>query len=291
MKKVITHSGGFHADDVFAVATLQLLLAKEQVEVVRTRDDEVIAQGDYVVDVGGVYDAAHHRFDHHQPGAPVRDNGIPYAAFGLVWKHFGLELCGSEEIAAIIDEKLCWPIDLLDNAMAVWERGAYDIAPFSWDGVLQSWRAEPALGEDMNEQFLIAVDFARAYLMRRIQREQIKLAQKNAAESLYAAAADKKILVSDTYVPRSAFIEKDDVQMVVFPREADALPGWVAVGVQIAEDSFLTRVQFPEAWAGLRDEELAAVSGIPDAIFCHKDRYMFIAKSKESAVQAAERTV
>jgi uncharacterized UPF0160 family protein len=53
MKTVATHSGGFHADDVFAVATFQLLLGKENIQVIRTRDEAVIAAADYVVDVGG----------------------------------------------------------------------------------------------------------------------------------------------------------------------------------------------------------------------------------------------
>ena len=77
MQKIITHSGSFHSDDIFAVATLQLHFGVENVEVIRTRDEEIIASGDIVVDVGGVYDAEKQRFDHHQNGAPVRDNGIP----------------------------------------------------------------------------------------------------------------------------------------------------------------------------------------------------------------------
>ena len=53
--KIITHNAGFHTDDVFAVATLQLLLG-DKTEVIRTRDEEIIQSGDYVVDVGGIYD-------------------------------------------------------------------------------------------------------------------------------------------------------------------------------------------------------------------------------------------
>ena len=90
MKTVVTHSGNFHGDDVFAVAAFQLLLGVDEVQVIRTRDDATIEKGDYVVDVGGVYDHEQNRYDHHQPGAPVRENGIPYAAFGLMWKHYGL---------------------------------------------------------------------------------------------------------------------------------------------------------------------------------------------------------
>lgn len=287
MITIVTHSGGFHADDVFAVATLQLLLGKENITVVRTRDDAVIAAADYVVDVGGVYDHDTKRYDHHQSGAPVRENGIPYASFGLVWKHYGADICESAEVAEKIEEKLCVAVDACDNAINIWAPGQFDLKPTEWDDILQSWRAEPTLGEDADEQFMIAVDVAREYLKRRIQREQIKLQQKNKATEVYTSTVDRRILVSDEYVPRSEFIQYSEVQMIVIPRFDDN-PGWAAVGVQVSESDYLTRIRFPESWAGLRGQELSAVSGIADAVFCHKDRYMFVAKSKESAIAAAK---
>ena len=65
--KIITHSGSFHADEVFAVATLKLMLGKDfEIEVIRSRDKSDWDSGDYVVDVGGVYDPSRQRFDHHQ---------------------------------------------------------------------------------------------------------------------------------------------------------------------------------------------------------------------------------
>src|ERR1035437_8220507 len=99
-KKIIsTHNGTFHTDDVFAVATLSLFL-NDKVTIVRTRDVDIIANADFVCDVGGEHDSARSRFDHHQQGgAGKRANGTPYAAFGLVWKEFGEQLSGSKEIA------------------------------------------------------------------------------------------------------------------------------------------------------------------------------------------------
>lgn len=55
-KTVATHSGAFHADEIFAVATLMLALKKEEVFVVRTRDPKTYEKADFVIDVGGVYD-------------------------------------------------------------------------------------------------------------------------------------------------------------------------------------------------------------------------------------------
>src|SRR5437764_1161911 len=94
---IVAHNGNFHADDVFAVATVLLVLERSDFpawrqaipKIIRTRDPKTIEKADFVVDVGGVYDAENNRFDHHQAGgAGTRANGIPYASFGLVWKKF-----------------------------------------------------------------------------------------------------------------------------------------------------------------------------------------------------------
>ena len=34
--------------------------------------------------------------DHHQKDSRVRENGIPYAAFGLLWEELGTEILGEE---------------------------------------------------------------------------------------------------------------------------------------------------------------------------------------------------
>ena len=286
MIKIVTHSGSFHADDVFAVAAFQLLLGKENVEIVRTRDDEIIATGDYVVDVGSTYNHKTKRYDHHQSGAPVRENGIPYAGFGLMWRHYGEEICGNKEIADKIEEKLCWPIDLCDNAISVWENGKYDIRPFEWDGVLKAWSAESEYGEDMDEQFLVVVDFAREYLNRIIKRQRVKVGQSQRAEALYESSSNKAILVSEEYLPRSLFVQYAEAQVLIFPRQDKG--DWATVAISAGETGFETRVSFPQEWAGLRDGELATVSGINDAKFCHKNSYLFIAGSKEGAIEAAK---
>ena len=62
---VATHSGIFHADDVFAMALVRLVLRRKGVEVVgvRTRKESIINNADIVLDVGNVYDPANGRFD------------------------------------------------------------------------------------------------------------------------------------------------------------------------------------------------------------------------------------
>ena len=51
--------------------------------------------------------------------------------------------------------------------------------------------------------------------------------------------------------------------------------------VPTSKENVIARADLPEAWAGLRDAELAAVTGVPDAGFCHNGRFIASARSYE----------
>ncbi len=128
--KIVTHDSSFHTDEAFAVATLLIVLGDG--EVIRSRKQEIIDSGDYVVDVGMVHDPASKRFDHHQPGgAGERDNGIPYASFGLVWKEYGEKVAGGKREAVLIDRELVQPIDAHDNGVAIAEYKFKDVRDYA----------------------------------------------------------------------------------------------------------------------------------------------------------------
>lgn len=86
-----THNGHFHADEALAVHMLRRLPTYADAELVRTRDPAALDACHTVVDVGGVYDAALNRYDHHQrtfaTTFPGRQTKLSSA--GLVFLHFG----------------------------------------------------------------------------------------------------------------------------------------------------------------------------------------------------------
>jgi uncharacterized UPF0160 family protein len=159
MQMIITHSGAFDPDDVLAVATLQLYLGIENTRVIRSRDEATIAAGDYVVDVGGVYDPANRRFDHHQNGVPQRENGVPYSAFGLIWREYGEVVAGGHEAAADIERRLVQPIDAADNHQTVCHPGMSGLTAFEFFDVIDALK--PVLGseETNDQQFMVASGF------------------------------------------------------------------------------------------------------------------------------------
>ena len=100
-----THSGKFHADDVFSSALLLYL----NPEITITRGNKVPEDFD-----GIVFDIGRGKYDHHQKDSRIRENGIPYAAFGLLWEDLGCEILG-DELAEKFDEAFVQPLDNNDN--------------------------------------------------------------------------------------------------------------------------------------------------------------------------------
>jgi uncharacterized UPF0160 family protein len=86
-----THSGHFHADEALAVHMLRMLPTYASSSLVRTRDPAVLETCHTVVDVGGEYDAARNRYDHHQRGFATTFPSRPtkLSSAGLVFLHFG----------------------------------------------------------------------------------------------------------------------------------------------------------------------------------------------------------
>jgi uncharacterized UPF0160 family protein len=55
--------------------------------------------------------------------------------------------------------------------------------------------------------------------------------------------------------------------------------------------TFANRRDLPAAWAGLSGDELAAVSGVADAVFCHPARFYVSAGSREGITELARRAL
>ncbi len=279
---MVTHNGKFHSDDIFACATLQILLEKksEPYEIIRTRDESIITTADYVFDVGGIYDKDKNRFDHHQVGgAGKHSNGIEYASFGLVWDKFGIDICGGGKEAKIIEEKLVSPIDANDNGLTLCENKGDVFA-----SMRPSWTEEDL---DFDVMFLKSVQIAKEILEREIiQAKGMILAEQKVLE-IYNQTTDKRIIVLDgTYPYGEKLGEFPEPIYVVRPRENNE--SWGVNCVRKEKRSFMNRKDLPFGWAGLRDEELQKETGVADAMFCHRGLFLCVARSKVGAIRLAE---
>lgn len=289
-KKIIAHSGGFHADEVFACAVLSLVEGGN-VEIVRSRDPLVWETGDYVVDVGGVYDHARRRYDHHQEGgAGARENGVPYSSLGLVWKHYGEQVAGSVFAARMIDKQLVQPVDLGDNGIETFSVSG-NVAPYLLQDVINVFRAAWDENRTEDEGFFEAFELAKKVLEREIILAKSEESGRKKVEEAYASADDKRIIVLDGHYPWFEVIASHTEPVYVIKPDRGNRGQWKVECVRDDMHTFRNRKALPASWAGKRDHELADASGVSDAVFCHNKLFVAIAGSKEGAIALAKKAL
>ena len=288
--KVVTHNGSFHADDVFACATLQLWAEKEgrRLKITRTRDPEITSKADIVLDTGNIYDPEKNRFDHHQPGgASVRENGIPYASFGLIWKHYGKEIC-DEETHKKVEENLVLPIDARDNGVNISKPNELGLTDYRVSDAIHTFN--PSWLEEENQafrQFKKALKFAKEVLGRELVWEKAAVEGARLTRGAIEAQNNPEILVLDKRVDSEKEVTKHkNIKFIASKSKANN--NWSVISAKDdLEDYHSNRAVFPEKWRGLRDVELAEISGVSGAIFCHRGGWMVKAETKEAALEMA----
>lgn len=294
MKTLVTHDGTFHADDVFAVATFLLAHEGEDWQIVRSREKDVIEKADAVMDTGYVYDSSRLRFDHHQEGGAGMRDGIPYAAFGLLWKEYGENICGSCKSALIVESRLVLPTDAHDNGVSITNRIFQGISPYELSNMIQSFN--PTWVEDENSThaekdrldiFLDLVMFAKRVILREAKRARDKCLAEDFVLKAYTESEDKRIIILDKYYPYSdTLIKYTEPLFVIYPNPTTNI--WCAKTVSKEDGGFESRLSFPKSWEGKEDEMLQNITGVKDAKFCHRAGFLCVAKSREGAIELAK---
>lgn len=286
---IVTHNGQFHADDVFGTAVLSLLLEEtHEIEIIRTRDKEKIEQADYVLDTGNIFDPEKNRFDHHQTGgAGIRENGIPYASFGLIWKKYGEALSGSKEVADELEQMLVLSIDARDNGINVSTSSYPGVLPYEIRDIVTAFRI--TWKEDkvkLYDNFISILKIAKEIIKREIKNIKDIQEAKKLVLDIYNKTEDKRLLILDTYYPYSAVINNmPEVLLVIYPDLSDG--NWSIETIPEAPFSYTSKILFPENWGGKNNSNLEEATGVKGSIFCHNRRFITVAKNKEAAIELA----
>ena len=305
---LVTHSGKFHCDEVFAYAVLRLALDLHEPgrdhTLLRTRKPDRIEAGTIVWDVGTLFDAASSRFDHHQRGAPLRPDGTPFSSAGLIWQSYGeravhalLQPAGAEAFAAAIaielDNSVVRRIDEIDNGVSA--RGPVTDETLSFARLIgdfnPSWDAPDANGPTAGDDaFLQAAALAGAMLRRRVDALRARHAAEAIVLAAHAAGDDPRILLLDRGMPWKNAVFSHDLP-VLFTVSPASNGNWMVDTMPPEPGSFAQRLPLPEAWAGLPATELAEQTGVADAVFVHLRRFVGAAGSREGAQAMARRAL
>lgn len=276
--KAFTHSGKFHADDVFSSALL--LYLNPQITI--TRGNRVPEGYD-----GIVFDIGRGRYDHHQRDSRVRENGVPYAAFGLLWEELGGEILGGT-LAQRFDEEFVQPLDNNDNTG---EKNELATLIGNFNPVWDETEAADGVTEEERDRglsvgFLRAVQVAGMVLENKFARYR---ADARADEKINQVLAmqetqggDARILVLPEFVPCQKQLKETDIAFVIFPSNR----GGYCIQPQKKPDSMNYKCSFPKQWLGLENEELQKATGLASAGFCHKGGFLMTVGDEADAIRA-----
>lgn len=307
VRLVVTHPGVFHADDVIAVALLACLTSGTENDAVQRRVPTVEELEDptvLVLDVGGRHNPSLRNFDHHQVGgAGWRDNGVPYASAGLIlsWIISMVEadttLSAAEKACWLkvlnrLDQQLVQPIDAADCGWGTLEGSRPAVSLSAALAVLnpQAGASADMRDERFQEAVTIATRLVGAFL-------EAAAAHVEAEEEVLGSHAtmEGKVLLLNRFVPWTEHVfsreNQGDLLYVLFPSERG---GYCVQQVPIKPGSFAGRKPLPQAWAGLRGEALAKVTGLGtygDATFAHPGGFIAGAETLADALQLARLAV
>ena len=296
---LVTHSGGFHADELLSSVILTRLFW--QAELRRTRDHQWVSPSaeKIIYDVGGDYNADAQIFDHHQRPNPLRKDSQPYSSFGLVWEHYGRKYLNAlnvppdniELIHTTFDTKYVLPIDLLDNG-AMEPSMAGPLSILTLPALLESLK--PVFDDTSttadDDAFFTALPIARSFIEAAIRNLAATVRAQSIVFEAIAKAGPSRILELPMGMPYRSALDKaeaDHILFVVNPRGND----WTLNGIKRSNDTFEQRADLPVAWAGMTDAALEDASGVKGAKFCHNARFIAVASSRKAIVEMADLAV
>uniref|UniRef100_A0A0R3S2T5 UPF0160 protein MYG1, mitochondrial n=1 Tax=Elaeophora elaphi TaxID=1147741 RepID=A0A0R3S2T5_9BILA len=325
MPKIGTHDGKFHCDEVFAIFLLKSLPEYSNYEIVRSRDKDVLSSCSIVVDIGGEYNHALMKYDHHQRDFSHTMNTLRVMNFdtklssaGLIYAHFGksvisasLELPHDDPVIDILFKKVyetfVESIDAIDNGIA-----QFDGEPRYYLGGTLSSRVSmlnPAWNENavsVNErQFMMAVKLVGEEfneLLNYLYKSWLPARSHVVNAITHRFDIDKSGQIfclggggvpwKDHFflIQRELDIKNDDIVYAIFEDNANAQ--WRVQAIPVSErQPFKHRLSLPEAWRGLRDEELTKVADIPGCTFVHPSGFIGGNKSMQGVVEMARKSL
>lgn len=285
----ITHGGTFHADEIMATVILEKVFG--DIIVCRTFRVPEDLKEDVIV-----YDIGFGAFDHHQKGGNgARENGVPYAACGLIWKEFGPQIvaktCNPELVWNLIDRDLIQGIDAGDNGAM--PKTDYPAQAMSFSAVISGFNPNWDSNEDPDEAFAKAVELAEVAFDNTLASTIAKAKAEQIVEEAIEKA-EEHIMVLNQFVPWQEYIfsstspKADEIQFVVFPSNRGGY-NWQCVPDGLG--SFGQRKSVPEEWKGLRDDDIQKVTGIDTATFCHPAGFIGGAETLADAYALAKKAV
>jgi uncharacterized UPF0160 family protein len=318
-KCLATHSGAFHADEVLATTMLKFSTEFKDSWIVRSRNYEIHKKADLVCDVGGIFDPATHRYDHHMKEfTHVFDDKmkIKMSSAGLVYKYIGMNILenilkswnlyeeNKENMQKIYDkvyENFIAYVDGADNGINQYPDDIKSKYANTTTFGARINRTNPEWNEEKPDQsanFKIAQDIAEDEFLCQV-RYVVKgfipaySIVKDAIQNRFKHHDSGKIIVLEKSCPwrELLFVIEEELGIkdeIIFAIYSSHEKDFRVQTVPINLGNFRFRKGLHEDWRGLEKEKLAEISGIEDINFCHTSGFIGGARSFESAMKMAD---
>lgn len=271
--KFCTHGGDFHADELLATAVLMQELPQYKIEVIRTRNPQIMRRCDIVYDVGGG------KYDHHGINKVFYPNGIPMAACGKILN----DAIVNRDLVEGLRRKLFYAVEAHDN-------GA-ELPPFiapSRLGFVSAFSLNWT--ERYDDRLIDRMFFEALPIVRRVYERitEAVIADIKATEYINTKAEkiyDGKFLLLDQWCPAYDYTRTHPEFLgSIYPRAN----GWTIRLAPSMRKKYATKIRAPESWRGKYDTELDKSTGLTDGVFCHNAGFICVFKTRDAAIKAAK---
>ena len=269
--QVVTHDGIFHADELLACAALSIAYGRDNLAIIRTRDNKVLEiatqnKDTWVIDVGNSYDPSMLNLDHHMRDFNITNSfGNKLSSFGMVVEELLRRDFFNEVKESLL--KFSNKVDMLDNGV----KKAEDLLFLS---VLNSYSDNEVIN------FYSALETATSYLRSLINKwKEERIINMRLNDSLGNMTEDGIIYNTD-YIPvdeRANAIP--EAKLVIYKSKAGTF-NIQSVNVGETKD-FSVRCPAPSKWLGLRDNELIRASGGLPLTFCQVGGFLTVTSTND----------
>lgn len=248
MKKIIaTHNKTFHADEITAIALLEIFTDYE-IKVERVDHNSTnFSKYDFVIDISKKFDGKKY-FDHHQ-------NKGGKSSAGLIWDYIGLNTKYP---------KISKLIDLVDRN----DVGIEKAKPFEYSSMIKCFNTNSLLSLKQEKAFYKAIDFAKTILLSYKDMEDKIVAAKDIVSNSYYFNDNCKIIELKEFTPHwSTFINgktRPEIKAVVWEDE----------------DEKCWKVKIPPKRLGSFDLNGKALNKDESMVFVHSCGHFAIAKDE-----------
>lgn len=281
----ITHGGTFHADEIFSTIFLSKF---QEIFLYRMNEFQKKSIKDQIV-----FDIGCGEFDHHGQNAKIRENGIKYSSFGLLFEKYGRDYLKKKHVEEIEEayqmflNELVLQIDAIDNGIFPKNPEEYNILNLSQiiEQFNLTWKEE----KNEKQAFLEALQLAELIFNRIEKRIIDKLSAKEIVKNQIEKVKEP-IIIFDQHLPYMDYVlasESEPALNLVFAILPSNRGGYNIQTIKKSSKSNLNRLDFPKEWGGKTKEELFQLTKIKSFRFCHPNLFLCACDTLEDAKKIA----